>query len=61
MGLTQLFADSNANTVALRPVFSRVQHEITVGLPVATIQPLEDVIQFQTAGKLHPILLNKTP
>ena len=60
--LKKYLTDGNAHPVVIQTVFPCVQHKIAVGLPIGVVQPLEDVIQFQTTGKLHPILLkHKTP
>ena len=48
-GMTQLFADGDTHPIGVCPILPGVQNEIAVCLPVGTIQPLKDVIEFQTA------------
>ena len=47
--MPQLFADGDAHPIGICPVLPGIQHKIAVCLPAGTIQPLKNVIQFQTA------------
>ena len=49
VGLAQLFADGDADTVGFRAVLSCIQYKIPVSDTLAVIQPLKNVIQFQRA------------
>ena len=51
--VAQLLADGNAHPVSVRPVFPGVEGQLAIGNASAVVKPLEDVVEFQTAGKLH--------
>ena len=53
MGLAQLFAHSDAHTIAARSIFTGIEHQIAVGLSLSAIKPPEYVIEFQRTGKFH--------
>jgi hypothetical protein len=53
--MTQLFADGDAHPIGAGPVFPGVEYKIGIGLSGGGIQPPEDMIQFQAAGKFHSI------
>jgi hypothetical protein len=46
MGLSQLFAYRNAQTVDPLPIFSGIENQIAVGKAFCVVKPLENVIQF---------------
>jgi hypothetical protein len=53
VGLALLLADSNAHPIGGRAILPGIENQIAVGLTTRVIQPPEDVIQFQRAGKFH--------
>ena len=54
-GMAQLFTGGDAHPIHTQAVGSGVKHQHSVGKTLGSIEPAENVLQFQRAGKFHTL------